>query len=70
MREIITNGPVLMLFKVYNDFFLYKEGVYSRHPQAILYSQLNPYHAVLVLGWGRDLNGVDYWVIQIILYYL
>ncbi len=52
-----------MLFKVYNDFFLYKSGIYTRHPRASLDSQLNPYHAVRVLGWGTE-NGIDYWVMD------
>ena len=61
MEEIIKNGPVQVIFKVYEDFFLYKSGVYSKHPEARLHNVQDPYHSVKVLGWGSE-NGVDYWV--------
>jgi len=61
MHEILSNGPVQMVFKVFDDFFAYKSGVYSKTKNAKLVSNDNPYHAVKVLGWGTE-NGVDYWV--------
>lgn len=61
MHEILKNGPVQMIFKVYSDFFIYKSGIYVPTSNAYIPDVPNPYHAVKVLGWGT-LNGVDYWV--------
>lgn len=61
MEEIKDNGPVQIAFKVHDDFFMYKSGIYSKHPNARVYDVENPYHSVKVLGWGSE-NGVDYWV--------
>lgn len=62
MHEIAKNGPVQMIFKVYSDFFSYISGVYTPSPMATVHNVANPYHAVKVLGWGTNKNGVDYWV--------
>ena len=61
MEEIYTNGPVQVIFKVYEDFFMYKSGIYSRHPRANVLNIEDPYHSVKVIGWGTE-NNVDYWV--------
>ena len=61
MEEIYNNGPVQVVFKVYEDFFMYKSGIYSRHPRANVLNVKDPYHSVKVLGWGSE-NNVDYWV--------
>lgn len=61
MEEIKENGPVQMGFKVFDDFFMYKSGIYSKHPNAKVANVEDPYHSVKVLGWGSE-NGVDYWV--------
>jgi cathepsin B len=53
-----------MVFKVFNDFFMYKSGIYIKHPSATIHNEKDPYHAVKVLGWGNE-NGVDYWVLMI-----
>lgn len=47
--------------KVFDDFFMYKGGIYSKHPSAKVHNIQEPYHSVKVLGWGTE-NGVDYWV--------
>lgn len=61
MEEIKENGPVQMGFKVFDDFFMYKSGIYSKHPSAKVANVEDPYHSVKVLGWGSE-NGVDYWL--------
>lgn len=61
MEEIIKNGPVQVVFKVFSDFFMYKNGIYSKHPRAELPNVKDPYHSVKLLGWGTE-NGVDYWI--------
>ena len=61
MEEIIKNGPVQVIFKVYEDFFMYKSGIYSKQPEASLANVEDQYHSVKLLGWGTE-NGKDYWV--------
>ena len=60
MKEILRNGPVQMVFKVHDDFFMYKSGIYAPIWQNWSLMQSN-YHAVKVLGWGSE-KGVDFWL--------
>jgi hypothetical protein len=62
MKEIKKNGPVQMIFRVYSDFFMYKTGIYSRHPKAITLNDDISYHSISVYGWNFSTNGVPYWV--------
>jgi len=55
--ELMKNGPVEAAFTVYDDFLLYKTGVY----QHTTGSELGG-HAVKMLGWGVE-NGVNYWLV-------
>lgn len=54
MKEIMTNGPVVILV---NEISNYTGGI-------ITYANDNgeSYHAVRVVGWGTE-NDVDYWLI-------
>ncbi|EPB71591.1 papain family cysteine protease [Ancylostoma ceylanicum] len=46
-QEIIDNGPVQAVFDVYEDFRLYKKGIY-KHTKGMKTGA----HAVKILGWG------------------
>ena len=48
MTEIINNGPVQVIFKVYEDFFLYKSGIYAKKSFAQPVNFKEPYHSVKV----------------------
>ncbi|PIC25502.1 hypothetical protein B9Z55_018408 [Caenorhabditis nigoni] len=54
--EIMTNGPVEASFKVYEDFYKYKKGVYQYTAGEVLGG-----HAIKIIGWGTE-NGTDYWL--------
>jgi len=56
-KEIMTNGPIQVAFKVYKSFMSYKTGVYQKKIYEIV---PEGGHAVKIVGWGTD-NGVDYW---------
>ncbi|CAO4378618.1 unnamed protein product [Caenorhabditis nigoni] len=55
--EIMTNGPVEASFKVYEDFYKYKSGVYKYTAGKMLGG-----HAIKIIGWGTE-NGTAYWLI-------
>merc|ERR1711874_190163 len=56
-KDIMTNGPIQVAFKVYKSFMSYKTGVYQKHFYEVL---PEGGHAVKIVGWGTD-SGVDYW---------
>jgi len=58
-KEIMTNGPIQVAFKVYKSFMSYKSGVYSKK-----FWELIPEggHAVKIVGWGTE-SGTDYWLV-------
>jgi len=58
-KEIMTNGPIQVAFKVYKSFMSYKTGVYSKHWWEFL---PEGGHAVKIVGWGTE-NGTDYWIV-------
>ncbi|KAF1753098.1 hypothetical protein GCK72_019654 [Caenorhabditis remanei] len=55
--EIYHNGPVEASYKVYEDFYQYKSGVYH-----YVSGKLVGGHAVKIIGWGTE-NDVDYWLV-------
>jgi len=58
-KDIMTNGPIQVAFKVYKSFMSYKTGVYQKHWWEII---PEGGHAVKIVGWGTD-KGVDYWTV-------
>jgi cathepsin B len=57
--EIYDNGPIEVVFEVYNDFFNYKSGVYHH-----VSGGLAGYHAVKMIGWGIDKkDNTPYWIL-------
>lgn len=56
-KEIMTNGPIQVGYKVYKSFMSYQTGVYQKKPDEFM---PEGGHAVKIVGWGAD-NGVDYW---------
>jgi len=57
MKEIYTYGPVSAAFTVYDDFLLYKTGIYIKTSSKALGG-----HAVKIIGWGEE-NGTKYWLV-------
>lgn len=56
---IMQYGPLAVSFSVYSDFPTYKSGVYKHTTGSMLGG-----HAVLMVGWGTDPDGGDYWIIK------
>jgi len=67
-KALVENGPLSVSFEVYDDFMMYKSGVYH-HTQLLKSSGFQPFeltnHAVLLVGYGHDTRlGEDYWIIK------
>ena len=59
MKELYENGPVETAFTVYEDFMLYKGGVYHHVSGKALGG-----HAIRLVGWGEEEeSGEKYWVL-------
>ncbi|CAH0388737.1 unnamed protein product, partial [Bemisia tabaci] len=56
-KELVEKGPVTMSFKIYEDFYLYKTGVYHH-----VTGEKIGGHAVRVLGYGTE-KGESYWLV-------
>nr|ABU62925.1 cathepsin B [Fasciola hepatica] len=57
MMEIMKNGPVDGIFYMFEDFLVYKSGIYHYTTGRLVGG-----HAIRVIGWGVE-NGVKYWLI-------
>ncbi|MBN3280377.1 TINAL protein, partial [Polyodon spathula] len=69
MKEIMDNGPVQAILEVYEDFFVYKSGVYRHSPvnnNKPPQFRKHGTHSVKITGWGeeRGYNGErsKYWI--------
>lgn len=58
-KEIMTNGPIQVAFKVYKSFMSYKTGVYKKHLWELL---PEGGHAVKIVGWGVE-SSQPYWLV-------
>ena len=59
-------GPLSASIKATNDFFFYKYGVFfdPACERSIDLASKTINHAVLLVGYGTDPAGGDYWIIQ------
>lgn len=70
-QALVTGGPLSVSFEVYDDFMLYKTGVYFHTGVS---SPMGPgsfqpleitNHAVLLVGYGSEpVSGVDFWIVK------
>jgi len=63
-HEIIKNGPIVVIFAVYEDFLTYKSGVYTKQDtifdakkQTNVPNKHMGWHAVRIIGWGVQSAG-------------
>jgi len=63
MRELVTGGPLVASFEPKNDLMYYGGGVYKSLPnQRAEWERVD--HAVLLVGFGEDVKGQKYWLLQ------
>ena len=58
--ELLRNGPGSVAFMLQDDLYSYRSGVYTPSAGAVV----DGGHAVALIGWGVDTNGVPYWLCQ------
>lgn len=66
MRELVVNGPVVAPMFLFDDFLVYKSGVYNRLPTAkqVTDSKRNyVLHPVKIIGWGME-NKRPHWLVE------
>jgi hypothetical protein len=69
MLELYERGPLTVSMTVFQSFFSFfassdnKTRVYSIYDKPE-FDQLKGRHAVNVVGWGEDDNGIKYWIIK------
>lgn len=66
--EVFLNGPVVVPLLLFDDFLVYKEGLYRPAPTATQLMEPNRkgqslLHAVKLLGWGLE-ESEEYWLIE------
>ena len=57
MLELMTNGPLMVGFTIYQDFMSYKNGIYEH-----VTGNVAGGHAVKLIGWNYDANARLYWI--------
>lgn len=57
-EEIMTNGPMMVGFLVYDDFMSYASGIYTRVSDTVAGG-----HAVKLIGWEEDVSGNLVWIL-------
>lgn len=55
-QEIMSGGTIIATFDLYEDFFVYKSGIYEHTSGELL-----DVHSVRVIGFGKE-DGVNYWI--------
>lgn len=66
-REIFANGPVVAMLWLYDDFLVYRGGLYQPMPTSTpirdTRTQQPIMHAVKIIGWGH-MQRKRYWLIE------
>lgn len=57
MLELMTNGPLMVGFTIYEDFLSYNRGIYEH-----VTGDIAGAHAVKLIGWNYDANARLYWI--------
>ncbi|XP_044521963.1 dipeptidyl peptidase 1-like [Gracilinanus agilis] len=61
--ELVQHGPIVVSFKLYDDFFHYHKGIYQNTDS--LSPSVVSDHVGLLVGYGTDeKSGKDYWIIK------
>ncbi|CAL5985664.1 Cathepsin_B [Hexamita inflata] len=59
MQQALVNGPITVLFNVYEDFMFYTSGIYEHS-----YGEFLEFHRGEVVGYDEE-GGVEYWKIKL-----
>lgn len=69
-QEILSNGPIIGSFIVYQDFMTPGETI-KDWGESLVYvhdpmdNSMSGGHAVVIVGWGKDpIRGMEYWIVR------
>lgn len=66
-KEIYSKGPVISAFAVYNDFYNFWDTKASNPDEVYIPNASSGFdggHAVVIVGWGVNSKGIQYWLIR------
>ena len=66
-KEIYSKGPVISAFAVYNDFYNFWDNKASNPDEVYIPDAKSGFdggHAVVIVGWGVNSKGIQYWLIR------
>jgi len=55
-QELVSGGSIIATFDLYEDFYVYKSGIYEH-----ISGELLDVHSVRVIGFGKA-DGIEYWI--------
>ena len=58
-RALRWKGPISVMFSANNDFFSYRDGIYTAPATC---SRTGSLHALLIIGFGNE-GGIDFWIV-------
>jgi hypothetical protein len=65
IKQILINfGPLTVYMYVDPKFPYYSDGIYTLTNVSIDGTEISPNHAVLIAGFGKDVDGNEYWIIR------
>jgi hypothetical protein len=66
-KEIYAKGPVVSAFSVYMDFFTFWNNKASNTDEVYIADPTSGFdggHAIVIVGWGTNSKGINYWLIR------
>lgn len=66
-REIYSKGPVVSAFAVYNDFYDFWDKKAGNPDEVYIPNAKSGFdggHAIVIVGWGVNSKGIQYWLIR------
>jgi cathepsin L len=64
LMEAVSVQPVAAVIRVTRGVQAYRGGIYTEHANLDDERNLVGYHAILIVGYGTDRNGEEFWIVK------